>query len=133
MNNRISIKFASTWWSSDVSPIHNNNNNNGNASKNVNSGIVVIHLSNRPSNSTAAPTVNPESAKDFPSLGKKFNLDSDFVLLVPVNHNGISANHRSNLMASKHRCPKVSTAKGRMMQFCAKSSMYFVNLFLAAN
>ncbi|KAG4078768.1 hypothetical protein HA402_015358 [Bradysia odoriphaga] len=99
--------------SSDVSPVHkhsnSNNNNNGynasalfkngsSASNGVNSGKVMIHLSNRPSTSnttTKKPDVNPKSAKDFPSLGKKANLDSDFVPLVPVNHNSVSAKHRS--------------------------------------
>lgn len=100
--------------SSDVSPIHrnsNNSNNNGynasalfkngsSASNSANTGKVMIHLSNRPSTSTATtttkkPEVNPKSAKDFPSLGKKANLDSDFVPLVPVNSNSVSAKHRS--------------------------------------
>lgn len=98
--------------SSDVSPVHrgSNNNNNGytasallfkngiSASNSSNSGKVMIHLSNRPSTSntsTKKPEVNSKSTKDFPSLGKKANLESDFVPLVPVNNNGVSAKHRS--------------------------------------
>lgn len=98
--------------SADVSPTHKSNNNNGSKMptasalfKNTNSttnsgntGKVMIHLSNRPSTSTAPPKkpeVNPKSAKDFPSLGRKSNLDHDFVPLVPVNQSGVSAKHRS--------------------------------------
>lgn len=93
--------------SSDVSPVHNNNNGyklgsasalfkNGNNQKS--SGTVMIHLTNRPSTSNAVPKkseVNANSAKDFPSLGRKMNLENDFIPLVPVNQSGVSAKHRS--------------------------------------
>lgn len=98
--------------SPDVNPIHKNSNNNngyklatasalfknGNTSNNANTGKVMIHLSNRPSTSNAPPKkseVNPKSAKDFPSLGRKANLEDDFMPLVPVNQNNVSAKHRS--------------------------------------
>lgn len=99
--------------SSDISPTHKTNNSshkmptaasalfkNGNTAANgANSGKVMIHLSNRPSTSNAAPPkkpeVNPKSAKDFPSLGRKADLESDFVPLVPANHNSVAAKHRS--------------------------------------
>lgn len=99
--------------SSEVSPIHKNNNNNnggykmstasalfknGSASSSSNSGKVMIHLSNRPSTSNAPapkkPEVNSKSAKDFPSLGRKSNLESDFMPIVPVNQKNVSAKHR---------------------------------------
>lgn len=111
---RTKENFPALGGSSDVSPIHknsNNNNNGGNmgtasalfkngtAPNSSNSGKVMIHLSNRPSTSNAPPkkpAVNPKSAKDFPSLSsRKADLESDFVPLVPVNHNSVAAKHRS--------------------------------------
>lgn len=71
---------------------------NGNNTTSGNSGKVMIHLSNRPSTSNAPPKkpeVNAKSAKDFPSLGRKTNLEDDFVPLVPVNQNSVAAKHRS--------------------------------------
>ncbi|KAJ6644453.1 E3 ubiquitin-protein ligase [Pseudolycoriella hygida] len=93
--------------SSDVSPIHKKANNNGYTmgtasalfknGNTSNTGKVMIHLSNRPSTSTAPKKseVNPNSSKDFPSLGRKANLDNDFVPVVPINQNSVAAKHRA--------------------------------------
>lgn len=116
--------------SSDASPVHNNNNGykmgtasalfkNGNTSKNVNSGMVMIHLSNRPSTSNAPPKkpdINPKSAKDFPSLGRKSNLESDFAPLVPVNHNNISSKHRSIVSQSYESAAAAAPTKVGIVQ-----------------
>lgn len=112
--------------SSEVSPIHKSNNNgnrmgtasalfkNGNTANSGNTGKVMIHLSNRPSTSNAPPKkpeVNSKSAKDFPSLGRKANLDSDFVPLVPVNQNSVSAKHRSIVSQTYESAAAVAPAK----------------------